>query len=213
MVKNASYIRNKSGGMKINNFIALILLLVLIFLGLYYYKTINMKESFANDNTIKYPTKQNIKDAESQIKLFNKNNLNTNKTKYKKISFSTYWNTYFAPYHSINCDYSEKEYFNYILNHLGYKPNNASLPGNIIKNYDYIEFLNNNSQIKINLENKLKVSITPEIYYNVFVPIFKVYYPMHIGFSIGMSTSTPKEFLNRFCRLPLTPISTTIYAN
>lgn len=48
MVKTHSYLRNKStGGIKINNIISLILLLVLIFLAFFYYKTVYMKESFA----------------------------------------------------------------------------------------------------------------------------------------------------------------------
>ena len=40
-------VKNQFGGLEINNFIAFILLLVLIFLGYFYYKNTVFKENFA----------------------------------------------------------------------------------------------------------------------------------------------------------------------
>jgi hypothetical protein len=39
-------VKSQLGGVEINNFIALILLLVLIFLGFFYYKNLYVKEKF-----------------------------------------------------------------------------------------------------------------------------------------------------------------------
>ena len=178
-----------------------------------------MKESFKTTVAKKstYPTKQNITDATSQKQLFYNNDFDMNITKYKDISFNTYWKDYFAPYHSINCKYLQKNYTTYILNHLGYNPNDGTDMGDTIKNYDYQLFLDNNPQIRENLKQKVAITpITPEIYYNVFVPIFKLYYPTWLGWSIPMMVNDPKnpgspdpqKYVTKFCSLDLTPLKT-----
>jgi len=241
MVKTRSYIRNKlKGGVKLNNFIALILLLVLIFLAFFYYKTAYMKENFAKKPSkkkityptpqkityptpqkityptpqkITYPTPQNQKDANDQANIFTQTDNNMDNTTYKDISFNTYWNNYFAPYHSINCNtYNGDSPNDYILNHLGYN-NEAFDNGYIINKYNYITFLDNNPEIKKKNLKKQKNALTPDIYYNVFVPIFYDYSRVELLQLILSNERNEKLYVNNFCKLSLTPLSKTIYAN
>jgi hypothetical protein len=182
-----------------------------------------MKENFTTTTVTKkntYPTQQNITDATAQATIFSKNNLNMNITKYKDKSFNTYWKDYFAPYHSINCSYSKDydiDYKTYILNHLGYN-NHDNDHGSEIINYYYNIFLNNNPQIKLNLTQKYNgktFAITDKIYYNVFVPIFKDYYPEMLSWRIALEINpiTSTNFLMEFCKLSQTPLKSTKFAN
>ena len=215
MVKVRSYIRNKSirGGVKINNFIALIIFLILIFLAFFYYKTVYMKESFVVSTE---PTQIQITNANNAIfnLLYDQTNMKTQI--YNKITFSDYWTTYFAPYHSINCDYSNSEFIDYIFKHIGYKltknsDNVANFPK--ISNYSYQLFLDNNPQIKKNLTQKYNgkiFAITPDIYYNVFVPIFIAYYS-NLDWDLitfQKSNNKPKDFLNSLCNLKTNNLKT-----
>lgn len=83
--------------------------------------------------------------------------------------------------------------------------------------YDYNIFLDNNPQIKKNLKEKPKFAITPDIYYNVFVPIFIYYAHSVIGMlataSGNWADPDKTTYLPNFCKEFIFPIQTTKYAN